>query len=373
MREKKPAQTKEQKYYAASQWRLIWRKFIRFKPAIVGLVLLVILYTMTIFAPFFAPYLPAETYTKTLECAPRRVRIIDPDTGKLTAPFVCGLTAKNDPVTYRKTYEEDLARRYPIRFFVRGAPYKLFGFISSDIHFFGTDDPAAPFYLLGSDKLGRDLFSRILYGGQTSLSIGLIGVLISFVLGCLIGGLSGYFGGMVDTAIQRVIEFLTSLPTIPIWMALAAALPPNWPSTYTYFGITVLLSLLGWTGIARVVRGKFMVMKNDDYVTAARLMGASDFYIIVKHLIPGFMSYLIVQLTLAIPNMILGETSLSFLGLGIQPPALSWGTLMQDAQAIKTIAYAPWLLLPAAFVVITVLSFNFVGDGLRDAADPYKS
>jgi peptide/nickel transport system permease protein len=265
---------------------------------------------------------------------------------------------------------EDTDAVYPIRLFAQGEPYHFWGLFKADRHFFGAGEGEV--FLLGTDALGRDVFSRVLAGSRISLTIGLIGVFLSFLLGCILGGISGYYGGVPDLIIQRVIEFLGAIPNIPLWMALSAVIPINWPVIRTYFAITIILSVLSWTGLARVVRGKLLELREQDYVTAAKLSGARDWQIIVEHLLPGFMSYLIVHLTLAIPNMILGETALSFLGLGIQPPAVSWGTLLQGAQNVTNIAIYPWLLTPALFVVITVLLYNFVGDGLRDAADPYK-
>jgi peptide/nickel transport system permease protein len=286
-------------------------------------------------------------------------------------PFVYGWDRTNDPVTLRRIYTENDQERYNIRFFVRGEEWRVLGMFPADLHLFGTEEGGTVF-LFGTDKLGRDMFSRTLHGASISLSVGLLGVTLSFVLGCTIGGLSGFYGGLVDNIVQRVIEFLSSIPTIPLWMALSAALPRNWPPLRIYFGITIILSLQGWTGLARAVRGKLLELREEDFVTAARLSGATDWRIIMRHMLPAFLSYLIVSITLAIPGMILGETSLSFLNLGLRPPVVSWGVLLQQAQNVRTLALQPWLLIPAIFIVLTVLSFNALGDGLRDAADPYK-
>lgn len=276
-----------------------------------------------------------------------------------------------DKETYQRVYTEVEGPTYPIRFFEKGTPYKLFGFIPSETHLFGVEEPARIF-LMGTDSLGRDLFSRIILGSQISLSIGLVGVIISLVLGVAIGGISGYYGGLIDTVIQRIIEVLRSFPTIPLWMALSAAIPPEIPVVRMYFLVTVILSFIGWTGLARVVRGQYLSLRQEDYIMAAKVCGCSSFRIIRTHMIPGLLSYIIVNMTLAIPVMIIAETSLSFLGLGIRSPATSWGVLLQEAQHVQNVALYPWLLLPLVFVVATVLCFNFLGDGLRDAADPYK-
>jgi len=285
---------------------------------------------------------------------------------------VYGLIRERHPVTLRYRFVEDETVLYTIRFFVRGQPYKLWNTFETDIHFFGVDDPEGRIFLFGTDKLGRDLFSRILYGARISLSIGLVGVFLSFVLGLLIGGVSGFFGGVVDESIQRVIELLRSIPTIPLWMSLSAALPRDWPILRIYFGITILLSVVSWTSLARVVRGKLLSLREEDFVIAAKLSGSGEWRIITRHLLPSFTSHIIVSITGSIPGMILGETSLSFLGLGLQPPAVSWGVLLKDAQQVVEIAHHSWLLIPSAFVITTVLMFNFLGDGLRDAADPYS-
>ena len=268
-------------------------------------------------------------------------------------------------------FKTDTSTIYPLHFFTRGEPHKLLGIIKTDIYLFGVEEPGA-IYLFGADSIGRDLFSRTIHGARLSLSIGLVGVALSFVIGVTLGGISGYFGGDVDTVIQRIIEFLISIPTIPLWAALSAALPRDWSTEMVYFGIVVLLSLVGWGGLARVVRGKLLELREMDYVLAARAAGVSEWTIIRAHLIPNFAGYLIVNVSLAIPGMILAETALSFLGLGLRPPAVSWGVLLEKSQNLASVAVYWWTLIPALFVVITVMAFNFVGDGLRDAADPYR-
>jgi len=362
----------EERYYIATQWQLMWRKFKKHKLAIGGSVVLVILYLMAIFADFIAPY-DISKRTSYRYCPPQRIHFFNKEGQFHLRPFVYKMKMELDPITWRPRYAEDKAREYSIYFFVHGSRYKLWKLFKSDIHLFGTKakEFRAPF-LFGTDKLGRDLFSRTIYASRISLSIGLVGVAISFILGCILGGISGYYGGAADMAVQRVVEFFISLPQIPLWMALAAAVPVNWSVIKTYFAITVILSFVGWTDLARVVRGKLLELREEDFVMAAKIAGATDGRVIIRHLLPSFLSYLIVSLTLSIPYMILGETSLSFLGLGIRPPAVSWGALLKDAQQVSVVALYPWLLIPGIFVIATVLAFNFLGDGLRDAADPYK-
>ena len=275
--------------------------------------------------------------------------------------------------TLRVEYQVDTSREMPIYFFIHGDPYKFWGLWKTDLHLFGLGEEGNPMlFLLGGDDMGRDVLSRALYGARISLSLGLVGVVLSLIFGVVIGGVSGYFGGLADTGIQRAIEFLRSIPGIPLWMTLAAALPRDWTPTRVYFGITVILSLLSWTGLARVVRGRFLALREEDFVLAARLCGASEMRTIVYHMVPSFTSHLIASLTLSIPNMILSETALSFLGLGLQPPIVSWGVLLQAAQNLRSVVHAPWMFVPGLAVVIAVLAYNFVGDGMRDAADPYS-
>jgi peptide/nickel transport system permease protein len=359
---------KEEKFYLASQSQLIWWKFRRHRLAMIALPLLIFLYLLAIFADFFAPYNPETRFSAYLNVPPTKIHFFSKEDG-FHHPFIYNLKRELEPKSFQFTFTEDRTKRYPIRFFVRGESYKLLGLFPTNIHFFGTE--GIPVFLFGTDKLGRCLFSRTIYGARISLSIGLVGVFLSFILGVILGGISGYFGGIVDEIVQRTIDFLMSIPGIPLWMALSASLPRNWSVVKTYFAITIILSLVGWCGLARVVRGKLLALREEDFVMAARLVGASEWRIITRHLLPSFASHLIVSITLSIPSMILGETALSFLGLGMRPPAISWGVLLQDAQEVIVVAQRPWQLLPAFFVIITVLLFNFLGDGLRDAVDPY--
>lgn len=363
------ARTAEEKIYVASQTQLMWWKFRKHKMAMVSVVLVAVLYLLAVFADFVAPYDPNETDTEYLFVPSRTIHFWGPD-GLSLRPFVYGLKLEVDDETYRKTYTDDPSVQYPIHFFVHGVPYKMWGLIESDMHLFGLEEGKGVF-LLGTDKLGQDVFTRILFGARISLSIGLVGIAISLVLGISIGGVSGFYGGVVDIIVQRLIEFIRSIPTTPLWMGLSAALPTDIPPLARYFGITVILSFIGWTGLARVVRGRFLALREQDFVMAAKLAGAGEWRVIIRHMVPSFMSHLIASVTLSIPGMILGETSLSFLGLGLRPPIVSWGVMLKDAQKLRVVAQAPWLLLPGVFVVCTVLAFNFVGDGLRDAVDPY--
>lgn len=361
----------EERIYVASQWQLMWRKFRKHKLAMVGGVILIIFYILAIFCEFFAPYDIYKQREKYAYCPPQRIHFFDEEGNFHFRPFVYGIKRTTDPETWERIYTEDKTKRYPIYFFVRGDKYKLWGLFETNIHLFGVKEPGVLF-LFGTDKLGRDMLSRTISAARISLSIGLVGVALSFILGCVLGGISGYYGGAPDMLIQRVIEFLISIPPIPFWMGLAAALPPEWPALKIYFAITVLLSIRGWCGIGRVVRGKLLELREEDFVVAANVAGASEGRIIARHLLPSFLSYLIVHLTLAVPMMIIAETSLSFLGIGLRPPIVSWGVLLKQAQHFRTVSSSPWLLIPGLFVIVTVLAFNFVGDGLRDAADPYK-
>lgn len=364
-------ESQEEAFYRAGQWQLVWWKFRRHKLAQMSIVVLGILYFIAAFAEFISPHAPLNRYKDFAASPPSNIYLRDLE-GEFHWPFIYATVRSRDPVTARPIYKEDRSVRYPIKLFARGDPYEFWGLIESDLHLFGTEaNDVAPLFILGTDGIGRDVLSRIFYGGRISLTIGLAGVSISFVLGLILGGISGYFGGVVDEIIQRIIEVLTSLPTIPLWMALAAALPQDWPQLWIYFGTTIILSILGWTGLARVVRGKLLSLREEDFVMAAHLDGESEWRIITGYMLPGFTSYIIVSLTIAIPGMILGETALSFLGIGLRSPTISWGVMLQEAQDIMAVAQLPWVLSPVVFVVVAVLMFNFLGDGLRDAADPY--
>ena len=361
-------------YEVASQYKLMWWKFKKHRLAMIAAPLLIFMYFVAIFCEFFAPSPINLRYVDHKNAPPSKIHIID-ENGKLNAPFMYETKMSMNRETFHREYMEDKSKKFPIKLFVKGATYTKWGFLKSDIHLFGIErNPGEDFnlFLMGTDQYGRDLFSQILFGSQISLSFGLISIVFTFIIGLLLGGLSGYIGGIVDTVIQRTIDLISCIPTIPLWMALAAALPRNWSAIYTYLGMVLIMSLIGWTGLARVVRGKILSVREEDFVMSARLAGGSDMYIITRHLIPSFTSYIIADVTRAIPVSILGETSLSFLGLGLQAPVVSWGVLLQDSQNLETLALHPWLLWPAAFVIATVLFYNFLGDGLRDAADPYK-
>jgi peptide/nickel transport system permease protein len=360
---------REENLYTAKPWTLIWWRFRKHRLAVVSLGFMIILTVLAILADFVSPYLPFSFSKLNTFAPPSIVRIMHD--GELQRPFIYAMKRTRDLDTARVVYVEDRAKVLPIRFFVEGESYHLLGLVETNTHLFGVDDKRQQINLLGTDSLGRDLFTRLLHGARVTLSAGLIGVAFSFVLGLTLGAISGYYGGWLDAGIQRLMEFIRSIPTIPLWMGLAAALPIAWDPLFVYVLITIILSLIGWTHLARVVRGRFFSLKTEDYVLAARLAGASEFRIVTKHMLPAMTSYIIAALTLAVPEMILGETALSFLGLGLRPPVVSWGVLLQDAQNLRSISLAPWLLAPGVAVVLVVLAFNFIGDGLRDAADPY--
>lgn len=370
------AEKNEDDYYIASQWQLVWRRFRRHKLALFGSAVVGLFYLTALFANFFSTMSPHQRHAEFVNMPPQRIHFFDTNGGFHLRPFVYQNTQKLNLDTLTREYTADTSVGYPLGLFVKGAPYQLLGLIPAERHLFGVIAPEeadAKVFFFGTDAFGRDIFSRNVHASRISLSIGFIGVIVSFIFGCLIGGISGYFGGTTDLIVQRLIEFIISIPTIPLWIALAAALPPDWSSLQVYFGITIVLATIGWTTLARAVRGKLLEVREADFVMAAKISNMSDMNIIIKHLLPSFSSYLIVSLTLAIPGMILGETALSFLGIGIRAPAISWGVLLQDAQNVRAVAQTPWLFIPVIFVVITVLCFNFIGDGLRDAADPYKA
>lgn len=356
----------------ASQWFLIWKRFSKHKLAVISLVVLIVMYLGAAFCEFVSPYTPNTRNVRCIQAPPQKIHFFD-GAGKFhLRPFVFRSTLKIDDETWQRLYTPDKAKMYPIYLFVKGQEYRFWGLFTTKTHLFGVEAPGY-MHLFGTDSLGRDMFSRIIYGSRISLTIGLVGVSLTFLLGIILGGIAGYAGGFLDGCIQRLIEILRCIPQLPLWMALSASLPAEWPPLYIYFGITVILSLLGWTGLARVVRGKFLSLRNEDFIIAAELLGASKFRIIFRHMLPSFMSHIITSATLAVPGMILGETAMSFLGIGLRPPIVSWGVLLQKAQNYQAVALTPWLLLPGVFVIIVVLAFNLVGDGLRDAADPYSS
>ena len=359
----------------APQWQLIWWRFRKHRLAMIGSVVTILIYLVAAFAEFFAPFAGSKIQAAYTYAPPQQIYLFEQtENGLSFSPHVLGYSSVIDPEALRRVFTVDETQKISIGFFVEGEEeYRLLGLFPTKIRLIGPIDPAQPMFLFGADRLGRDVLSRTVYGTRVSMSIGLIGVVLSFFLGILLGGISGYYGGVIDNIIQRIIEIVRSIPTIPLWMGLAAALPLEWPPLQVYFGITLILSFIGWTGLARVVRGRFLSLRTEDFVLAARLEGSSELRIIWRHMVPSFSSHIIASLTLAIPSMILAETSLSFLGLGLRPPVISWGVLLKEAQNIRSVATSPWLLWPGVAVVIAVLALNFLGDGLRDAADPYQN
>lgn len=361
----------EARVSVASNWMLIWWRFKKHRLALFCAGLLIVFYIVVLFPDFFATLDPEQTEARLAFIPAQSVNLFD---GWNLSPWSPAVVGKRNPVTLKMEWQVDASQKIPVRFFVKGFPYKILGIIPSDVHLVGaaSDDPNTRLNILGTDRIGRDQWSRLIYATRISMTIGMIAVALSVILGVLLGGISGYFGGWIDLVIQRLIELLQSLPTIPVWLALTAALPRDWRPEQVFFAITIILSLLGWTTLAREVRGRFLSLREEDFVLSAELAGCSRLRIITHHMVPTFMSHIIATSTLAIPVMIINETSLSFLGLGMRPPAISWGVLLQEAQNLQSIALAPWLLFPVVIVVIAVLAFNLVGDGLRDAADPYS-
>jgi peptide/nickel transport system permease protein len=351
--------------------QLMWRKFRRNRLAVFGLVVLVIMYALAAFAGFVAPYGVRETHAQFPRTAPTALHFFDAEGQFHPVPFVYAMTRAMDPKTFTMGTKEDTTKPYPVQFFVRGSPYTLFGLVTSDLHLFGVKEPGKLF-LLGTDTTGRDLFSRILFGAQVSLTVGLFGVVLALLIGTSVGIISGFYGGWLDEGVQRVIEMTLAFPQIPLWLALATLVPPTWSSAQVYFAISIVLSILSWGALARQVRAMVLSLKTSDFVRAAGYANASDARIMYRHLLPSTMSHVLVIATLTIPSMILGETALSFLGLGIKAPLTSWGLLLNEAQSVQVILQLPWLLSPAAFVILTIISFNCVGDALRDAADPFS-
>ncbi len=358
----------QETFYTASQWRLIWWRFKRHRLAVVSMWFLAILYGSTLVTEFIAPYDLHTRNARFVYAPPQRVHLFHE--GSFVGPFVYGFSYKLDMETLKRVYVPDPKQVQRLRFFCRGDPYRFWGQVESDWHLVCPAENGTMF-LAGTDRLGRDVLSRILHGARISLTVGLLGIAVSFVLGVILGGISGYYGGWIDNLIQRVIEIIRSFPMIPLWLSLSAALPVTWDPLWVFFGITLILGLVDWTGLARAVRSKILALREEEFAQAARLMGAKPSRIIGRHLVPSFMSHLIASATLSIPGMILGETALSFLGLGVRAPITSWGVLLNDAQNVNVVALYPWLMLPVVPVILVVLAFNFLGDGLRDAADPY--
>ena len=354
---------------AASQWMLVWRKFRRHKLAKLSLLIIVVLYTTVVFAEFIAPSMPQQQNQSFAYAPPQRLRFFSE--GRLQL-HVLGYSFERDPLSLQRVYTVNEDEIIPVGFFVRGEPYRMWGLFTAERRFFGPKNAGEPFFLLGADATGRDVYSRLIYSARVSLTVGLVGVALTFVLGILIGGVSGLVGGKVDNFIQRLIEIVLSIPQLPFWLALAAMVPIHWSPLQTYIMITVILAFLSWTGIARVVRSKFLSLREQDFVLAAELDGCSKIRLITRYMLPSFYSHIIASVTLTVPAVIIGETALSFLGLGLRPPVVSWGVMLQDAQRVAAMAEHPWLLWPAAAVFVTVVAFNYLGDGLRDAADPYS-
>jgi len=359
----------QERFYRASAWRIMWWKFRRHRIALISAAVLLAFYASILVSEFLAPYNLHTRDTRHIYAPPQEVHLFHE--GRFVGPFVYGYSMELNLQTMRREFVPNPAKVQPLRFFCRGDGYQLWGLVEGDLHLV-CPAQGGTFFPFGTDRLGRDMLSRILYGTRISLTVGLVGIAVSFLIGIVLGGISGFYGGWVDNVIQRFIEMVRSFPELPLWMALSAALPVNWSPVLVYFGITIILGLLDWPGLARAVRSKLLALREEDFATAAVLMGATPGRVIGRHLLPSFTSHLIASLTLSVPSMILGETALSFLGLGLRPPVTSWGVLLNEAQNINVVALYPWLMLPVVPVFVVVLAFNFFGDGLRDAADPYK-
>ena len=366
--------SEEEQLYIASQWKLIWWRFIRHRVAVISAIIVLSFYVAALFPEFFAIHDPRLENAPRTFIPPQGIHFFDGF--KPTLPYVYGLEGARNPVTLGMEWQTDETVKHTVRYFVSGHEYKMFGLFAMNTHFMGLNvgegKDAQPFYPLGTDRLGRDMFSRLMYATRISMSIGLVGVALNIFLGSMLGGLSGLRGGATDAIIQRVIEFVRAIPQIPLWLALSAAVPRDWSIIRVYFAITIILALIDWTRLAREVRGRFLSMREEDFVLAARLYGTNELRVVFRHMLPSFMSHIIAATTLAVPGIIIAETSLSFLGLGLRPPAISWGVLLFEAQNLQAVAKAAWLLIPGGFVLVATMAFNFMGDGLRDAADPYS-
>ena len=359
----------QEEFYRASQWRIMWWKFRRHRIAVFCAAILALLYASALVSEILAPYALNTRDSRHIYAPPQMVHLFHE--GNFVGPFVYGYDMKLNTDTMKREFSANMDKVQPLRYFCRGDDYEFWGMVDANIHLICAAD-GGTFFLLGTDRLGRDVLSRIIYGTRISLTVGLLGIAVSFLIGIVLGGISGYYGGWIDNVIQRIIEIVRSFPELPLWMALSAALPVTWSPILIYFGITIILGLLDWPGLARAVRSKFLALREEDFATAAVLMGAKPSRVIGRHLLPSFTSHLIASLTLSVPSMILGETALSFLGLGLRPPITSWGVLLNEAQNINVVALYPWLMMPVLPVFVVVLAFNFMGDGLRDAADPYN-